>query len=162
MDLWHPPPDQPHLLDWWRPLLLASRAARVDRCPWPIHLEEFVLKGRVDRGSRPAVWVYEHTESRDELYLDSSGQAYKFTKTPKAKALGRFSPCSIRTAIHRAELPSFVEPVWYEEPQRGDEDWRLDTDPDGEDEPTDVDRSPRAPRSRGHLTVIDGGRPLAG
>lgn len=162
MDLWHPPTDQPHLLEWWRPLLLASRAARLDRCYWPIHIDEVMLMGRIDRPSRPAIWVYKHAESRGELYLDSTGRTYKFTKTPKAKSFGRFTPCDIRTAIWRADLPAFVEPVWYEEPRRGHDDWRLDAEPDGEDEPADVDRSRLAPRSRGHLTVIDGGRPLAG
>src|SRR3546814_7445157 len=43
MDLWYPPNDQPHLLEWWRPLLLASRAARVERFPWPLHIDEVQL-----------------------------------------------------------------------------------------------------------------------
>src|SRR3546814_3293393 len=50
MDLWYPPNDQPHLLEWWRPLLLASRAARVERFPWPLHIDEVQLVGRVERG----------------------------------------------------------------------------------------------------------------
>src|SRR3546814_5112104 len=68
MDLWYPPDDQPHLLEWWRPLLLASRAARVERFPWPLHIDEVQLVGRVDRGSRGAIWVYRHSESRGEIY----------------------------------------------------------------------------------------------
>ena len=172
MDLWHPPTDQPHLLEWWRPLLLASRALRLERCPWPIHLDEMTLQGRVERGSRPAIWIYKHVESRGELYLDATGQAYKFTTTPNARSLGRFTPCRVRTAIWRAGLPSFVEPVWYDEPRLGRGDWRMDEDPDPEpdaepdSEPHDVPLVSEPPRSvrrsRGHLTLIDGGRPLAG
>jgi hypothetical protein len=122
-----------------------------------------VLTGRVDRGTRPAIWIYKHAESRGELYLDATGQAYKFTKTPNARSFGRFTPCSLDAAMWRAGLPSFVEPVFYDEPPRGTTDlW----DDDGwrDDEPLD-DAPPAAePRRRGHLTVIDGGRgrPLAG
>ena len=46
-------------------------AARRERMPWPIHLDDFMLMGRVDRGSRPAVWIYKHRDSRRELNLDS-------------------------------------------------------------------------------------------
>jgi hypothetical protein len=115
------------------------------------------LTGRVDRGSRPAIWVYKHAESRGEIYLDAGGQAYKFTKTPKAKSYGRFTPCDLGAAVWRAELPKFVDPVFYEEPMRHHAD---DTFED--DVPAAVPRpeapAPREPRRRGHLTVIDGGR----
>lgn len=179
MDLWHPPTDQPHLLEWWRPLLLASRAARLARCPWPIHPDELTLRGRVDRGARPSIWIYKHAESRGELYLDSTGQTYKFTKTPNGPSLGRFTPCDVRAAVWGAGLPSFVEPVWYDAPRLG-RGWGSEDDP--EDDPDDdiaqddtsaddaraVDRLPTSSerplgcRRHGHLTVIDGGRPLAG
>jgi hypothetical protein len=156
MDLWHPPTDQPHLFEWWRPLLLASRALREQRFPWLIHLDEMVLTGRVDRGARPSIWVYKHAESRGELYLDDQGGAYKFTRTPNAKSFGRFTACGLDVAAWRADLPRFVDPVFYEEPMRygGDDPW-ID---DPEAEPAEE------PRRRGHLTVIDGGlgRPLAG
>jgi hypothetical protein len=164
MDLWHPPTAQPHLFEWWRPLLLASYQARVERVPWPIHIDEMQLMGRVDRGTRPSVWIYKHAESRGELYLDAGGQPYKFTKTPKGKSLGRFTACEITTAIFRADLPAFVEPVFYDEPPRRrveDDGW------DDEDLAAHAPRRPevrREPRRRGHLTVIDGGagRPMAG
>lgn len=162
MDLWHPPTDQPHLLEWWRPLLLASRVARLDRCPWPIYIDDVMLMGRIDRASRPAIWVYKHVESRGELYLDGTGRAYKFTKTPNGRSLGRFSACDIHTAIWRAGMPSFVEPIWYEEPRRTHDDWSLDAQADVEVEPAEVEPSRSAPRRRGHLTVLAGGRPLAG
>jgi hypothetical protein len=160
MDLWHPPADQPPLLEWWNPLLLASQAARAERCPWPIHIDEVMLMGRIDRGSRPAIWVYKHKASRGELYLDATGQAYKFTNTPNGRSLGRFTQCDVRAAIFRAGLPSFVQPVWYDAPPPGHEE-RWPEHDDDEDEPIPAARSPRR---RGHLTVIDGGlgRPLAG
>ena len=53
MELWSPPHDRPHLFEWWRPLLLASQQARRRRLPWPIHLDEFRLAGRVLREDRP-------------------------------------------------------------------------------------------------------------
>jgi hypothetical protein len=163
MDLWHPPADQPPLFEWWRPLLIASRTLRHDRSPWLIHLDEMVLTGRVDRGTRPSIWVYKHVESRGELYLDDTGQAYKFTRTPNARSYGRFTACGLDTAIWRAGMPSFVDPVFYEAPMRAqaDDGW-VDDDPLDDSVPTP---SPAAePRRRGHLTVIEGGlgRPLAG
>jgi hypothetical protein len=159
MDLWHPPTDQPHLFEWWRPLLIASRRLREARFPWPIHLDEMLLTGRVDRDGRPAIWVYKHAASRGELYLDATGQAYKFTKTPNARSFGRFNPCSLDAAVWRAGLPAFVAPVVYEEPGRELADPWPDAPP--LEEPS---RAAPAPRRRGHLTVIEGGRgrPLAG
>jgi len=61
------------------------------------------LTGRVDRSGRPAIGVYKHAESRGELYLDGTGQAYKFTKTPNARSLGRF------TASERSRSTPAVE-----------------------------------------------------
>ena len=155
MDLWHPPTDQPHLMEWWRPLLEASRRARADRCPWPINVDEMVLKGRIDRGSRPAIWVYRHVESGGEVYVDRTGQSYAFTKTPNGRSLGRFTACDIRTAIFRAGLPAFVQPVHYDDIPRVHDDDQWGTPEPDVDEP--VDAGPE-PRRRGHLTVIDGGR----
>ncbi len=165
MDLWYPPKDRPHLFEWWRPLVLASRAARLEQFPWPIHLDEMILVGRIDRSSRPAIWVYRHPEARGELYVDGSGQAYKFTRTPNAKSYGRFTPCEIRQALWRAGLPDVVQPIWFEQPPPPlDEGWRAGVDDDGGAAAADVNHedAPSAPRQRGHLTVHDGGRPLAG
>jgi hypothetical protein len=161
MDLWHPPTDQPHLLEWWRPLLLAGRALRQAQFPWLLHVDEMVLTGRVDRGSRPAIWVYKHAESRGELYLDATGQAYRFTRTPNARSYGRFTACALDAAMWRAGLPAVVPPVFYDEPPRRAAD---DDEPWLEDPPLDEPPPSHPPRRRGHLTVIDGGRgqPLAG
>ena len=116
MDLWYPPDDEAPQLEWWLPLLLASAAARRERVPWPIHFDDFRLRGRIDRAGRPAVWVYHHKDSDQELYLDGTGQAYKFVRTPNAKGHGRFTKLDIRRAVFAAGLPRHVDPVWYDEP----------------------------------------------
>ena len=183
MDLWSPPHDAPHLLEWWRPLLLVSRRARLDRFPWPVHLDEFRLAGRVDRKGRPAIWIYDHHENGGSVCVDATGQTYKFIATPRGKGVGQFRPCPVRTALWRARLPDVVAPVWFEEPPahpRWDE-WPPDESAvpagprshvpgddvvpaDGADdieriEGTDhaggIDDEPRVIR-RGHLTLIAG------
>jgi hypothetical protein len=168
MELWYPPTDQPHLLEWWRPLILASRKARLRRVRWPIHIDEMVLVGRVDRGTRPAIWVYRHGEGRGELYVDGTGQTYSYTRTPKAKGHGRFTECELDKALWAAGFHHVVEPVWYDAPTS----WsRHDVVPGPSHRPVDdhhlegegdVEPVP-APRRRGHLTVLDGGaHPKAG
>jgi hypothetical protein len=160
MELWYPPKDRPHLLEWWRPLILASAAARRARFPWPLHVDEMVLVGRIDRSGRPSIWVYRHPASRGEVYVDATGLPYRFTKTPKGKALGRFTQCEISTALWRAGLPTVVEPIWYDEPPVRPTGWDDDATAAGDE--GDPEAQPPAPRRRGHLTVYDGGRPLAG
>jgi hypothetical protein len=152
MKLWYPPTDAPHLLEWWRPLLMASRAARAEEVPWPIHVDDFSLRGRVDRGSRPAIWVYRHPANGGELYLDCTGQPYTFVPTPRAKGPGRFQPIDIRTAVWRARLPDVVPPVWFESHPP-----RLHPDLTDDDDEPDAAPPPPVPRRRGHLVVIDGG-----
>ena len=98
MELWSPPHDQPHLFEWWRPLLLASQQARRRRLPWPIHLDEFRLAGRVLREDRPDVWIYEHHTNGGSLCVDATGTTYRFIPTPTAKGVGQFRPCDIRSA----------------------------------------------------------------
>jgi hypothetical protein len=117
------------------------------------------LMGRVDRSGRPSIWIYRHAASRGELYLDTTAQAYKFTKTPNARSLGRFTACALDVAVWRAGIPAHVAPVFYEEPI-GDAEDRWDDDRSRPEPSPPVE----APRRRGHLTVIDGGRgrPLAG
>jgi hypothetical protein len=116
MDLWYPPDDEPPLLEWWLPLLLASAAARREQLPWPIHFDDFRLRGRIDRSSRPSVWVYHHKDGGAELYLDGTGQPYRYVPTPNGKSHGRFTKINIRRAVFAAGLPNVVEPVWYDEP----------------------------------------------
>jgi hypothetical protein len=170
MDLWSPPHDAPHLLEWWRPLMLVSRRARVERFPWPVHLDEFRLAGRVDRKGRPAIWIYDHHENGGSVCADATGQTYKFVATPKGKGVGQFRPCPVRTALWRARLPEVVAPIWFEEPPRQPrwDEWTAasaDADPgaatgpsvpgDDEDPGDDPVDEPRVIR-RGHLTLVSG------
>lgn len=162
MDLWYPPKDRPHLFEWWRPLILASRAARLGGSPWPIHVDELILRGRIDRGSRPAIWVYADPASGGELYLDSSGQAYRFTRTARGPSLGRFSPCPIESAILAARRhdAADAEQARAAHPAAGGAaDAAVGPEPERPREPVDPGAEPRR---RGHLTVHDGGRQLAG
>ena len=174
MDLWSPPHDAPHLLEWWRPLVLVSRRARLERFPWPVHLDEFRLAGRVNRQGRPDVWIYDHHENGGSVCVDATGQTYKFIATPRGKGVGQFRPCPVRTALWRARLPDVVAPIWFEEPPRQPQwdEWAAgevadaDAASDGADDGTrgdaddgeaaDVDDvGPRVIR-RGHLTLIAG------
>jgi hypothetical protein len=174
MDLWSPPHDAPHLLEWWRPLMLVSRRARNERFPWPVHLDEFRLAGRVRRQGRPDIWIYDHHENRGSVCVDAQGQTYKFVATPKAKGVGQFRRCSLSTALWRARLPEVVEPVSYdrsgrrwEAPDLAGGEGTLDLDGhDGRDDRGDERdaaddagaRSVAGPRviTRGHLTLIAG------
>jgi hypothetical protein len=173
MDLWSPPRDAPHLLEWWRPLMLVGRRARLDRFPWPVHLDDFRLAGRVVRQGRPDIWIYEHHDNGGSVCADATGQTYKFTATPRAQAVGRFLPCDVRTALWRARLPEVVEPIFFrdEVPNvRPDDTWGGDAgsdfdtgseiDDDGiddgiDDELVDASDGARVVR-RGHLTLIAG------
>src|SRR5919106_5017504 len=110
MDLWSPPRDRPHLLEWWRPLMLVSRRARLDRFPWPVHLDEFRLAGRVLRQGRPDIWIYEHHENGGSVCVDATGGTYRYTATPRANSPGRFTVCTLTKALWSAGLPHVVEP----------------------------------------------------
>jgi hypothetical protein len=168
MELWSPPHDTPHLFEWWRPLLLASQQARRRRVPWPIHLDEFRLAGRVLRGDRPDVWIYEHHANGGSVCVDAMGTTYRFIRTPTAKGVGQFRPCDVRSAVWRAGLPDVVEPVRYREPvapeaepwapgaasHRGDVELRKASGDAGAS--GGAGASGRVTRG-GHLTVIDGG-----
>ncbi|HEY3095226.1 MAG TPA: hypothetical protein VGK05_00150 [Acidimicrobiia bacterium] len=116
MDFWQPARGEPELMEWWRPLVAASHRARVERVFWPIYIEEFALGGRVDRGSRPSVWVYVHLRTKGEVLADGEGRTYEFVPYRAGPALGRFKEIEVRHAVWRARLPDFVEPIWYEEP----------------------------------------------
>lgn len=167
MDLWYPPKDRPQLFEWWRPLILASRAARVAGSPWPIHVDEMILRGRIDRGSRAAIWVYANPVAGGELYLDSTGQAYRFTKAATGPSLGRFSPCSIEAAIVAARLPEIDD----ERQARAAHPAARAVAPGSvrgagpTEDPDDGLAAPEPaaePKRHGHLVVYEGGRQLAG
>lgn len=173
MDLWSPPHDAPHLLEWWRPLILVSKRARLERFPWPVHLDEFRLAGRVNRQGRPDIWIYDHHQNGGSVCVDATGQTYKFIATPNGKGVGQFRPCPVRTALWRARLPDVVAPIWFEEPPRHPQwdDWAAteagddagpggDIGPDGPREPDDTPEPAAQGRTRvvrrGHLTLIAG------
>jgi hypothetical protein len=170
MDLWSPPHDAPHLLEWWRPLMLVSRRARVERFPWPVHLDEFRLAGRVKRQGRPDIWIYDHHENGGSVCVDATGQTYKFIATPRAKGVGQFRPCELRTALWRARLPDVVEPVSYDRDRRDgwsewgaganppvDETDGLPSDDSTADDELDEDEAEDARViRRGHLTLVAG------
>jgi hypothetical protein len=182
MDLWYPPKDRPQLLEWWRPLILASKAARAMGSPWPIHVDEHILRGRVDRSSRPAIWVYVCPATGGELYLDATGRPYRFRRTPNATSLGRFTECDLLQAIWAAGLPRLQEeqdgraahPTARRGPAAelagmGDAELTYalhqdDLSAERRQPTADVPASPAEgePRRRGHLLVYEGGRPLAG
>jgi len=116
MELWSPPRDAPHLFEWWRPLVQVSRRARLERYPWPVHVDEFRLAGRAMRKGRPDVWIYEHHENNGSLCVDSQGRTYRFVATPRGEGVGQFRPCDLATALRRAGLPEVVPRVWYQPP----------------------------------------------
>jgi hypothetical protein len=158
--------------------MLVSRRARLDRFPWPVHLDDFRLAGRVKRQGRPDIWIYDHHENGGSVCIDATGQTYRFIATPNGKGVGQFRPCELRSALWRARLPDVVEPVSYDRPDRGD---RADRPGDGGDvaeaEVGDIDiggsidsddcdgagdavddadiAEPRVVR-RGHLTLVAG------
>ena len=105
MRWWHPAPDEPELLDWWRPLLTVCRLARDDDIPWPIHLEDFDLVGRVRRSGRPDVWSYRFRLLDGPLLVDDEGGTYRFVPTPGAIGTGRLLRCELRRALWASGVP---------------------------------------------------------
>jgi hypothetical protein len=104
MKLWQPSPDEPDRLDWWRPLLEVRRRAETERVPSPVHADEFVLRGRVDRGARPAVWIYEHRRSGQEMLADGRGRTYEFVRYRTGRQPGRFNEIGVWRAVLRARV----------------------------------------------------------
>ncbi|MGH9246582.1 MAG: hypothetical protein ACRD29_20185 [Acidimicrobiales bacterium] len=125
MKTWTPPPGEPELFSWWRPLLAFARRARAEQVPWPVYLDEFVIERRVDRPGRPSIWIYRHEEGRGLVMVDDTGTPYRFIVYRRGTSPGRYKEIEPRTAIWHAGLPYAVEPVWYDEPptrmRRGDE-----------------------------------------
>ena len=84
--------------------MLVSRRARVERFPWPVHLDEFRLAGRVVRPGRPDVWIYEHHDNGGSVCGDAAGDNYRFVAPPRAGGRGQFRPGDLRTALLRARF----------------------------------------------------------
>lgn len=109
MRFWHPEPDVPQLFDWWLPLVRAGRRARLADLPWLIAVDEWELLGRVQRRPRPDVWVYVHCESGRELFVDDSGDTYRFIPNSRGPSPGRFTELPLRYALWQAGLPDVAE-----------------------------------------------------
>ena len=143
--------------------MLVSRRARLERFPWPVHLDEFRLAGRVRRQGRPDIWIYDHHENGGSVCIDGTGQTYRFFATPRAKGVGQFRPCELRSALWRARLPDVVTPVSYRGPGLNDEaDAAAGCEAgmaaeaiDPDDEHDGFDAEVRQVR-RGHLTLVAG------
>ncbi len=57
---------------------------------------EFSLVGHVVQALGRDVWVYVHTRSKREVFVDSDGQAYRRHPDRRTKAGARFVACSPR------------------------------------------------------------------
>lgn len=130
MKYWRPHPDEPELMEWWRPLVLVIRRAIDDEFPWVVRLDDFIVSGRVIRSGRPDVWVYRLLTTGGELLADAEGQTYRFVPTPNAVGPGRLYPNEIRSAIWGSGLPHVApvqpgldtgppEPAWDEDEAPG-------------------------------------------
>lgn len=96
--------DQPRLASCWWPLHRVSRSAIHVGLPWPIHLDEFCIVGFHDRPRSPGIWVYVHTRTGAEIFVDGDGQTYRQTALRDEPIKGRFRKCDIRAACERAGL----------------------------------------------------------
>lgn len=143
MQQWRPDPDAPQLLDWWVPLVRASRHAIDAEVPWLILIDEWELGGRVERQGRPDVWLYVHRRSGGELRVDDNGQPYRFIPNSSGPSPGRLRTMDIRHALCLAGLPNVSEPVWFEPMTWSDP-------PDGEGPLVDDDE----PRHRPALHLV--------
>jgi hypothetical protein len=114
--LWRPDPAEPALAAWWRPLAELSRRLRADEFPWPVHLDEYDVVGRVDRPPRARVWIYRHHLGPHELALDDDGHTYRFHWSAGRGNLGRLQEIGNRSAVHRAGLTAIVEPLTSQGP----------------------------------------------
>jgi len=109
--MWRPDPHEQELAEWWRPLAELSRRLRTELFPWPIHLDEYHLVGRVDRPPLPRVWLYRHHAGPSELAVDDDGRTYQFIWSTGRRSLGRLQEIGNRSAVHRAGLTDLIDPL---------------------------------------------------
>lgn len=110
--LWTPPPAQSPLVEWWRPLVAYARRCRADEVPWIIFIEDFDFLGSVARERLPTVSLYRHHAGGGELCLGPDGQGFRFAWASGGKSAGRFVECEVRTALWRADLPTYLDTMW--------------------------------------------------
>ncbi|HYF45121.1 MAG TPA: hypothetical protein VD926_02855, partial [Acidimicrobiales bacterium] len=109
--LWRPGRQDVELAEWWRPLAELSRRLRSELFPWPVHLDEYHLVGRVDRPPRARVWIYRHHSGPSELAVDDEGRTYRFVWAGGRRSLGRLQEIDNRGAVHRAGLTDLIDPL---------------------------------------------------
>lgn len=156
---WRPDPSEPALLSWWQPLVRAARRAVTEEVLWLILVDEWRLVGRYGRSGRPDVWIYADDRSGGELYVDESGQPYRFIEYRSGPSLGRFKEIDIRTAVWRSGLPRVGRGVsWGPPPRRSWEDEEWDGYDDGA---ADWQPPPAAagPTGRPLLRLVSGADP---
>jgi hypothetical protein len=156
MELWHPPKDEAERFAWWQPLLLVSRLVREARLPWPVHLDEFHLAGRVDRPVRPSIWVYQHHRSGGALLVDDTGATYRYLSTPNGPSAGRFVGLALRDALQAAALHEFVEPIRYVPMSASPPPSSVVPEPQADTDRA-VERHPAGRGRRGHLRLVPTG-----
>lgn len=129
---WTPLPGEPHLLEWWRPLITFSRRARLDECAWPVHVDEFSFLGGVVRPSRAALFIFRHDRADRELVLDDDGWPYRFIPATSGRSAGRYVAAKdLNQGIWLAGIPGVTNPwpdnplgqAWDEVPQPDDPEW---------------------------------------
>jgi hypothetical protein len=112
MEMRRPRPDEPELFAWWGALVRFAQLVHEEQIPWPLMIGKFSLVGHVIRAKGRDVWVYAHTRSKREVFVDADGQAYRLHPDRRTKA--RFMACSPRAVMYSAALPAVVDTVSYE------------------------------------------------
>jgi hypothetical protein len=107
MSLWIPS-DEKREPEWWRPLELVTFIVAADRSLPALDIGSFMLMGRVDRRSRPRIWLYKHYETRRYLNLDDEANPYRYIPPRdlmNERSTGRYvRHRDLRTALYRADL----------------------------------------------------------
>lgn len=79
VQLWSPRAGEPHLRAWYEPAARSGRA-----------VDDLRFLGRVERGLEPALWLYRHDGSGDELLVDVAGVAHQAADDSRRRAGFRF------------------------------------------------------------------------
>ena len=125
IELWRPARCEPPLVSWYRSLAKFSRTVRREQIPWLVHMEDFEVVGRIEaQGRSVAVWMYRHLETHGELFLDDDGQPYLLRPDSRRRVGFRLVPTEARTAVWRADLPTYAarsdsrppDDDWYGDP----------------------------------------------
>ena len=115
---WWTGEDQPHLHEWWLPLLAASRHAARTRFRGPSTSTNSQSSDGPTVGLVRPCGCTGMAASGHVLLTDADGETYRYIPRVSDPERGQFRSIDIRAAIWRAHLPDHVEPVWYEPPQR--------------------------------------------